>query len=175
MKRLLIVVDYQKDFVDGSLGFPGAEALDGPIAQRIETYRASGSDVVFTLDTHGPNYAHTQEGRKLPTAHCIAGEPGWMLYGQTAQARKSSDFSFRKPTFPSLELAEWLKGRHYDQVELCGLVSHICVLSNAVMVKAALPEAKIVVDARLTSSYDAVLHEKALDLLEALHVTVCNR
>ncbi len=73
MKKLLIVVDYQKDFVDGSLGFAGAEALDASIAQRIADYHAAGNDVVFTLDTHGTNYAQTQEGRKLPVPHCLYG------------------------------------------------------------------------------------------------------
>lgn len=175
MKKLLIVVDYQKDFVDGALGFAGAEALDKPIAQRIAAYHAAGNDVVFTLDTHGADYAHTQEGRKLPVPHCLFGEAGWELYGSTAAARGDGDCVFRKPAFTSLELAEWLKGRSYAQVELCGLVSHICVLSNAVMVKAALPEAEILVDARLTASFDPALHEKALDILEGLQVTVTNR
>ena len=175
MKKLLIVVDYQVDFVDGALGFAGAERLDGPIAEKIAEYRAAGNDVVFTYDTHGANYAATQEGRKLPVAHCIAGSAGWELYGETGKAASPDDLRFRKPTFPSLELAEWLKGRAYRQVELCGLVSHICVLSNAVMVKAALPETEIVVDAALTASYDPALHEKALDVLEGLQITVLHR
>ncbi|MBU5436055.1 cysteine hydrolase family protein [Pseudoflavonifractor sp. MSJ-37] len=175
MKKLLIVVDYQKDFVDGALGFPGAERLDSLIAQRIADYRAAGDDVAFTYDTHGSDYAHTQEGRKLPPAHCLFGTPGWELYGETGAAHLPGDPVFRKPTFPSLELAEWLKGRSYAQVELCGLVSHICVLTNAVMVKAALPETEILVDARLTASYDPALHEKALDVLEGIQITVTHR
>ena len=175
MKRLLIVVDYQRDFVDGALGFPGAEALDGPIAERIAAYRAAGDDVAFTLDTHGPDYAATEEGRWLPAAHCLRESPGWALYGQTGQARRPEDPVFEKETFHSLALGEWLRGRDYGQVELCGLVSHICVLSNAVMVKAALPNAHITVDARLTASYDAALHQKALDILEGIHIAVTHR
>ena len=175
MNRLLIVIDYQKDFVDGALGFPGAEKLAGPIAGRIGEYRARGGDVAFTLDTHGPGYPDTQEGRKLPVPHCIEDSDGWSLYGPVAGAVRENDRLFRKPTFPSLELGEWLKGREYTQVELCGLVSHICVLSNAVVAKAALPEAEIIVDANLTASYDPALHEKALDVLEGLQVTVLNR
>ena len=101
MKRLLIVVDYQKDFVDGALGFPGAEALDGPIAEKIAAYRAAGDDVAFTLDTHGPGYAGTQEGKKLPVPHCIKGEPGWRLYGRTAGLLQSGDPVFEKPAFHS--------------------------------------------------------------------------
>ena len=175
MKKLLIVVDYQNDFVDGALGFPGAEKLDGPIAARISEYRANGDDVYFTLDTHQSDYLNTQEGRKLPVAHCIENSGGWQLYGQTAEAAWAGDKTFPKPTFPSLELGKWLEGKAYGQVELCGLVSHICVLTNAVIVKAALPEAEIVVDADLTASYDPVLHEKALDVLEGIQVTVLNR
>ena len=175
MKKLLIVVDYQKDFVDGALGFPGAEKLDGPIAARINEYRANGDDVAFTLDTHGEDYLNTQEGRKLPVAHCIHGSEGWDLYGETAKAVQVGDGMMPKPTFPSLELGKWLEGKDYGLVELCGLVSHICVLTNAVIVKAALPEAEIVVDANLTASYDPILHEKALDVLEGIQVTVLNR
>ena len=176
MKKLLLVVDYQKDFVDGALGFPGAEALDGPIAARIRTYRVTGDDVAFTMDTHEADYLSTQEGRKLPAPHCIRGTPGWALYGQVAGARDPKrDMIFEKPTFPSLQLGAWLREQRYGRVELCGLVSHICVLSNAVIAKAALPEAEIVVDARLTASYDPALHEKALDVLEGLQVTVPGR
>ena len=175
MNKLLIVVDYQKDFVDGALGFPGAEKLAEPIAARIAAYRANGDDVVFTFDTHGPDYSDTQEGRKLPVPHCLRDTGGWELYGAVAEAVQDEDEFFCKATFPSLELGQWLEECEYDQVELCGLVSHICVLSNAVVAKAALPEAEIVVDANLTASYDPVLHEKALDVLEGIQVTVLNR
>lgn len=175
MKKLLVIVDYQKDFVDGALGFPGAEALDEGIARRAQAYRDNGDDVVFTLDTHQSDYSQTQEGRKLPPLHCLQGSEGWALYGQVGAQAGPEELRFEKPAFPSLALAEWLKGRDYGQVELCGLVSHICVLTNAVMVKAALPEAEILVDAALTASYDPVLHEKALDVLEGIQVTVSNR
>lgn len=175
MNRLLLVVDYQKDFVDGALGFSGAEKLAGPIAARIADYRSNGDDVAFTFDTHGPDYLDTQEGRRLPVPHCLRGTEGWELFGAVAEAVREEDEFFCKPTFPSLELGAWLEECEYAQVELCGLVSHICVLSNAVIAKAALPEAEIVVDAKLTASYDPVLHEKALDVLEGLQVTVLNR
>lgn len=175
VKELLIVVDYQKDFVDGALGFAGAEALDDLIAQRIAQVRAGGGDVIFTMDTHGADYADTMEGKKLPVAHCLKDTPGWQLYGQVGASLLPGDPVFEKETFPSLDLADWLRERDYDAVELCGLVSHICVLSNAVMVKAALPNAAITVDARLTASYDPALHQKALDVLEGIHITVTDR
>ena len=84
MKRLLVVVDYQNDFVDGALGFPGAEKLEKPIADKIAAYREAGDEVAFTFDTHRRNYLDTQEGKNLPVAHCVEGTPGHDLYGQVA-------------------------------------------------------------------------------------------
>ncbi len=174
MKRLLIVVDYQVDFVNGSLGFDGAELLDQKIAEKIQQYRMAGDDVVFTLDTHETDYLSTEEGKNLPAEHCIHGSKGWELFGET-KALLENSLSFEKPTFPSLKLAEWLSEKDYTDVELVGLVSNICVLSNAVMAKAALPNAHIVVDAACTASFDPALHEKALDVLQGLQVEVINR
>ena len=175
-KNLLLVVDYQADFVDGALGFPGAEQLDGPIAAKIAAYRERGDDVAFTLDTHGLDYPDTQEGRRLPVPHCLRETPGWALYGQTGGALEPGrDKVVEKPAFPSLELGEWLRGQGYVRIELVGLVSYLCVLSNAVVAKAALPEAEIVIDAACTAGPDPALHEKALDLMEALQMTVMNR
>ena len=86
MKRLLMVVDYQNDFVDGALGFPGAEKLEKPIADKIAAYREAGDEVAFTFDTHRRDYLDTQEGKNLPVAHCVEGTPGHDLYGQVADA-----------------------------------------------------------------------------------------
>lgn len=174
-KNLLIVVDYQNDFVSGTLGFDGAQLLDLRIAAKIKAYHDAGDVVVFTYDTHRKNYLNTQEGRKLPVAHCICGTEGWELYGETAKQQREEDLCFQKPTFPSLELADYISEEEFERIELVGLVSHMCVLSNAVMAKAAAPEAEIVIDASCTASFDPVLHEKALDLLEALQMTVENR
>ena len=176
MKKLLLVVDYQKDFVDGALGFPGAEKLDGPIAEKIAAYRSAGDDVAFTLDTHQENYPDTQEGRKLPVPHCLMNTEGWQLYGKTGQALdRSRDMVICKPTFPSLWLGDWLKGQGYDRIELVGLVSYMCVLSNAIVAKAALPQAELVVDASCTAGPDPRLHANALELMETLQITVVNR
>ena len=176
MKKLLLVVDYQKDFVDGALGFPGAEKLDGPIAEKIAAYRSAGDDVAFTLDTHQETYLDTQEGRKLPVPHCLMNTEGWQLYGKTGQALdRSRDTVICKPAFPSLWLGDWLKGQGYDRIELVGLVSYMCVLSNAIVAKAALPEAELVVDASCTAGPDPRLHANALELMETLQITVVNR
>lgn len=177
MQRYLFVIDYQNDFVDGALGFPGAEHLDGPIAEKIRAY--GKGRVYFTRDTHFPNYLTTREGRNLPVAHCLEGSRGWQLYGQTAQAlaeveaRGINKLSFGMDvSHPSVAA---VLPEHTDQIELVGLVSNICLLSNAVVLQSRYPEAVIVVDAACTASFDKALNEKALDVLEGLQVTVLGR
>ena len=173
-KKLLVVVDYQRDFVDGALGFEGAKALEKPILDKIHEYAASGNDVVFTLDTHEQKYLLTNEGKHLPVKHCIKGTAGWELYGRVERVADGMT-KIEKPTFASLGLAEYIKNKNYSTIELVGVVSNICVISNAVIAKAASPESDILVDATLVASNDATLHNKALDILENLHVTVINR
>ena len=136
MKKLLIVVDYQNDFVSGSLGFEAAKRIEDAVCEKIRAYQAAGDDVVYTLDTHGPSYADTQEGRKLPVAHCLRGTPGWELYGKAADLLRGCP-AFEKPVFGSADLFDWLRGRKYGSIELCGVVSNICVLSNAVLARTA--------------------------------------
>ena len=175
MKKLLIVVDYQIDFVDGALGFEGAEKLDERIADKINSYRSQGWDIAYTFDTHEENYLSTQEGKNLPVEHCIKGGEGHKLYGLTADTIKDTDKVFYKPTFGSGELYEYLKDTDYEQIELVGLVSNICVISNAVIAKTALPEAVITVDASCTDSFDKELNEKVLDVMAGLQMNVVNR
>lgn len=174
MKKLLIVVDYQKDFVDGALGFPGAETLEDIIAQKIQLYRNNNQEVVFTLDTHQVDYMSTEEGRKLPVPHCIAGTPGHELYGKVKEMCLATDKVFIKDTFPSLELGNYLAGKNYEEIELCGLVSNICVLSNAVIAKAACPNAKIIIDAQATKSHDPTLYREGLNVMKGLLMEVFN-
>ena len=131
--------------------------------------------VIFTRDTHGPNYLNTQEGRKLPIVHCVRDTEGWEVFGLTAEACGDRDLVIEKPTFGSMELMEIAEEEQFDQVELVGLVSNICVLTNAVLLKTALPEAEIIVDASCTACADPELNERALDILEGLQITVTNR
>lgn len=172
MKRALIVVDYQVDFVSGSLGFEQAKALDSIIAKKCEDAILQGIDVFFTLDTHDEHYLEGEEGQHLPIPHCIQGTPGHEIYGSVQGFLLHAKKVFIKHTFPSLELATYFNSHPYDQVELCGLVSNICVLSNAVMVKSALPNAHLLIDATATSSYDLTAHEQALSILRGLHVEI---
>lgn len=166
--KLLIIVDFQNDFVDGTLGFDKAKELDDRIVERIKEY----DDIIFTLDTHDENYLDTFEGKHLPVKHCIKNTYGHNVYGKTKNFLSKAVKVFEKPTFPSLELANYLKNTKYDEVELCGLVSNICVLSNVIMVKSALPNAKIIVDKSLTSSFDEDLNNKTFDILKGIHIEV---
>ena len=173
MGRLLIVVDMQNDFVDGSLGFEGAGKIIPEIRERILEYKDSGDEVIYTLDTHYDNYGDTQEGRKLPVVHCVKGSAGHDLVPDL-QDVLSDCLCFEKETFGSLKLGNYISSNadKYESIELCGLVSNICVISNAVIAKAAAPEAEIIVDGNLTSSADFELNRAALDILSGIQVTV---
>ena len=175
MKKLLIVVDYQKDFVDGALGFDGAEKFEKPIADKITDYRNRGDEIEFTFDTHGEAYMTTEEGRNLPVMHCLEGSDGWQLYGCIGELIELDDMCFTKNTFGSAELFDYLRGREYESIELVGLVSNICVLANAVIAKTALPDVPIIVDYLCTGSFDSELNEKCFDVMEGIHIRVLNR
>ncbi len=183
MHKLLAVIDYQKDFVDGALGFPKAATLDEGIAQRVQAYLATGDQVLFTYDTHSENYPETREGRALPTAHCIDGSAGWRLYGKTQEqicetccnrqihtVRKSG---FGMKPADVMELAADLG--EVREILIVGVVTNMCVLSNAVLLQAQWPEAQITIDAALCAGFDDSLHEKALDVMESLQMNVINR
>ena len=173
MKKLLIVVDMQKDFVDGALGSKEAVAIVDNVVNKINTF---DGDIIVTYDTHRENYMETREGKKRPVPHCIKGTDGWELDKKVQSALDGKDYiTIEKPTFGSLELVEICEEEQYEQVELVGLVSNICVLSNAVLVKTALPEAEVIVDASCTACADPVMNEKALDIMEGLQITVINR
>ncbi|MCH3964433.1 MAG: cysteine hydrolase family protein [Clostridium sp.] len=175
MKRILLVVDYQNDFVKGSLGFDKAVELEDRIAEKIEQYKNNGYEVVFTFDTHGEDYLSTQEGKNLPVRHCIKNTEGWNLYGKIYHMFDDDTKGFEKVTFGSMELANYLSKGGFQSVELVGVVSNICVISNAVLAKAALPEAEIIVDALCTASNDESLNEKALDVMSGMQIKVINR
>lgn len=186
--KLLIVVDYQKDFVDGTLGFPGAKELDEKILTKIKEYEANGDKVIYTFDTHFDDYLETQEGRNLPIEHCISGTDGWELYGEVGKHyKKDLEFnkvhSFTKYTFGSHHLTRVLQPHdnvgvqlgyyNVESIELCGVVSYICVLSNAIIAKTANPEAEIIVDSELVAGPDQKLHNDCLNLMKnALQITV---
>lgn len=175
MKKCLIVVDFQNDFIDGTLGFEGADSIKQTIMTKIKHYKRKNMDVLYTLDTHNNDYLTTEEGKNLPVNHCVIGTNGHRINIDVENLIETDDKQFVKYAFPSLELGNYLSSKDYDEIELCGLVSNICVISNAIIAKSALPNAHIIVDSLATKSFDPILHEKALDVMEGLHIEVKNR
>ena len=173
MRKILVVVDMQKDFIDGALGFEGADKVIPGIIAKIKEFEDSGDEIVYTLDTHFDNYMDTQEGKNLPVPHCIKGSEGHGLCEELKDLLDGKKV-FEKPCFGSIELAGYLKENASDisTIEVCGLVSNICVLSNAVIAKAAAPEAEVIVDSSLTASFAPDLHQATLDVLKGIQVTV---
>lgn len=172
MKKCLVVVDYQNDFVSGSLGFEKAKELDSEIANLIEKYHNNSDDVVFTLDTHYDDYMNTIEGKSLPVPHCIKGTIGHNLYGKVSHSVKESDLLFEKNTFGSDKLFEYLKNNRYSSIELVGVVTNICVISNAVIAKTAQPETEIIVNKNLVASNDDKLNDEALSVMSSFQIKI---
>ena len=177
MNRYLFVIDYQNDFVDGALGFPGAEKLDEKIAAKVRAY--GKGNVLFTRDTHFENYLDTREGKNLPVVHCVKGTPGWQVYGETAKALEEVEAKAIDKLVFGMDVTDPATAavlpEAADEIELVGLVSNICVVSNAVVLQSKYPEATIFVDAECTDSFDKALHEKVLDVLEGFQVKVTGR
>ena len=177
MNRCLFVIDYQNDFVDGALGFPGAEKLDEKIAAKVREY--GKGKVYFTRDTHFEDYLNTREGKLLPVIHCVKGTKGWEVYGETANALAEVEAPGIDKLVFGMDVTDPATAavlpEQADEIELVGLVSNICVISNAVVLQSRYPEARIIVDAACTDSFDKGLHEKVLDVLEGFQVKVINR
>ena len=172
MKKCLVVVDYQNDFVSGSLGFEKAKELDSKIANLIDKYHNNSDDVVFTLDTHYDDYMNTNEGKSLQVPHCIKETIGHNLYGKVSQSAKESDLLFEKNTFGSDKLFEYLKNNRYSSIELVGVVTNICVISNAVIAKTAQPETEIIVNRNLVASNDDKLNDEALSVMSSFQIKI---
>ena len=183
MARILVVVDYQNDFVTGSLGFARAQELEGGIVKKIEEIGENGGYIICTMDTHKTNYLETQEGIKLPIEHCIAQTHGWQLVESIKKAADKYNAKYIvKDTFPSSELLVKLRGisdveritgaSKTDTIEFVGVVTDICVISNVVIAKAALPEARIIVHSNLCASNNDEMHHMALKVMQSLQVEV---
>lgn len=169
MKKLLVVVDMQKDFIDGSLGSKEAVAIVPNVKRKIEEYERAGDQVIFTLDTHEKNYLDTQEGKKLPVVHCVRETIGWEL---DQSLREYQGIRFEKNTFGSKALAEYLAGKEYESIELVGLCTDICVISNALLIKAFLPEALVVVDSKCCAGVTPKSHQNALNAMKICQIDI---
>jgi len=175
--KILVVVDMQKDFVDGALGSKEAAAIVPNVAKKINDFDGS---IAVTLDTHGDNYLETQEGKNLPVAHCIKGTDGWRLTDPVFRAldKRASSEVFMKSTFGSVDLCLWLLDMDeqfgVEEVTLVGLCTDICVISNAMLVKAFLPEAKVIIDAACCAGVTPISHETALLAMESCQISIEN-
>ena len=166
MKKLLVVVDMQKDFVTGCLGTKEACEITDSVAEYVKNF---DGDVVFTMDTHGENYMETQEGNKLPVPHCIKGSDGWEI---VPELKSYANKVFEKPTFGSKELADFVTNNEYESITLIGVCTGICVLSNAILIKAFAPEIPVRVIAGLCACVTPDTHETALRAMETCQIEV---
>lgn len=180
--NILIVVDMQKDFIDGALGTPEAAAIINNAAARISA--GSGEMVLFTQDTHGDDYLDTPEGKKLPVIHCIEGSEGWQINPAIKDAWKNHpdtiavpelpDNTFTKSVFGSVDLVEFLKSMQdkIESIEILGICTDICVVSNAIMIKNTLPNIEISVNAAACAGVTPQSHQAALDVMKMCHINI---
>ena len=185
MRKILVVIDMQNDFIDGALGTKEAEAIVDNVVAKIKDYPKE--DVYATQDTHEEDYLLTQEGKNLPVEHCIRGTKGWEIRPEIARLLES-DHIYEKPTFGSVALAEQLKRIAFEdlerenlsdssdsagiEIELVGLCTDICVVSNALLLKAEMPEIKISVDPACCAGVTPEKHAAALATMESCQIQI---
>lgn len=170
MMKVLVVVDMQNDFISGSLGTKEAEAIVPAVAKKIADARKNGVTVLFTRDTHTPDYLQTQEGKNLPVPHCVKGTHGWQI---DARLDVADSLVIDKPGFGSPALIHALsRMQGLEAVEFVGLCTDICVITNAMMLKGALPELPISVDAACCAGVTPQSHENALAAMKMCQINI---
>lgn len=170
--KVLVVVDMQNDFIDGALGTPEAVAIVPRVVEKIKGFEGK---IFATRDTHGENYLDTQEGKKLPVKHCVRGTRGWEIQEEIQSLLTEPPLD--KPTFGSRELGEKLleyqaSGAEIESITLIGLCTDICVISNALLLKACLPEVPVLVDAACCAGVTPQSHARALEAMQVCQVEV---
>lgn len=173
-EKYLIVVDMQNDFAYDALGTSEAQDIVDRVVQKVQNFNGK---VIYTLDTHKPNYLETQEGKMLPVSHCIKNTQGWQLIDPLLTLQKQNDdLVFEKGTFGSVDLAQYLADEYVkgkvESVELIGLCTDICVISNALLIKAYLPELTLYVDSACCAGVTPEKHNAALETLKSCQVIV---
>ena len=166
--KYLIVVDMQKDFINGSLGSKDAEAIVPSVVNKVKNFDGK---VIFTRDTHFDDYLKTQEGRKLPVVHCVKDTEGWQICGEL---KPYVNTVVDKVTFGSVDLPDIIKNFKDDieEIELCGLCTDICVISNAMILKAAFPEITVAVDSKCCAGVSVESHNTALNAMRAVQIAI---
>lgn len=175
MKKMLIVVDMQNDFIDGALGTTEAQVIVKNVDKKIRDYDKAGDLVIFTADTHTQQYMETQEGVNLPVPHCIKGTPGWQISDKLYRPQDAP--VIEKETFGSKDLGIMLMeleraGEMPEAIELVGLCTDICVISNAMMIKAFLPEVPVVVDSSCCAGVTPESHQNALEAMKMCQIKI---
>lgn len=165
MKKTLIVIDMQKDFIDGSLGTKEAVSIVDKVKQKIKQYKEAGEQIIYTRDTHPENYLETREGKYLPVVHCVKGSEGWLI---PEELRVEGCEVIDKPSFG---YTGWKK-YDFEEIEIIGLCTDICVVSNALMLKALYPEIKITVDASCCAGVTVESHKAALLTMKMCQIEI---
>ncbi len=169
--RTLIVVDMQKDFIDGSLGTPEAKKIVDKVAHKIREYREKGARIIFTRDTHQTNYLGTMEGKHLPVEHCIEGTEGWQI--DESLPREKEDTIINKSLFGFDGWKEILRKEDIEEgIELIGLCTDICVVSNALFMKTVFADAEIYVDSQCCAGVTPESHKAALSVMKMCQINV---
>lgn len=181
--KALIIVDMQNDFIDGALGTPEAQAIVPNVVNKMKEHKNTNTIILFTKDTHTEDYLNTPEGKKLPVPHCIKGTPGWSIvkpihdeFKNEGYTTYSSDTIVKgrvlKPTFGSYDLLNVLDYFNFDEIELCGVCTDICVISNAIMIKNYFPDVKVTVDASCCAGVTPESHQAALTTMKMCQINI---
>ena len=170
MQKAIVVVDMQNDFIDGALGTPEAQEMLPRMVEKLTAARAAGTALIFTMDTHGADYLATQEGKRLPVEHCIRGTAGWEIASALQPFVRAAAAVIEKPAFGAPDLPAALAD--YDEIELVGLCTDICVISNALLLKAFYPEKPVTVDASCCAGVTPESHRNALAAMKMCQVEI---
>ena len=177
-KKVLIVIDMQNDFVTGALENSEAQGITAALEDRVKEYKAEGIPVFFTRDTHGEDYMETQEGRLLPVPHCIKDTKGWQIIDCLKEYADEANV-LDKPTFGAVDFPAWLEEKlgaeavsDLEEIQFCGVCTDICVISNAMILKATYPEKKITVFGSLCAGVTPESHENALNAMKACQMYI---
>ncbi len=176
MRELLVVVDMQTDFVDGALGTKEAQKIVENVVSKVKSAKECGKDIIFTMDTHTrdthqENNSETQEGKKLPIAHSIKGSKGWEIIPKLQKLTQDC-MILENPSFGCTQLAHIAARGQYESIELVGLCTDICVISNAMIFKSSLPEAEIFVDANCCAGVSPESHRNALEAMKMCQIEI---
>lgn len=172
MKKALVIIDMQNDFITGVLGNDECRAVVPKVVKRVQEAVNDKMDIIFSQDTHQENYLSTQEGKKLPVPHCMKNTDGWKIIPELAEVAEQKGVIFTKETFGSRAMAEYIMEHSYDEVELVGVCTDICVISNAITIKSFAPELEVFVNESCCAGVSMQSHQTAIEAMKACQINV---